>query len=237
MRELLERNRLRINEELASHDSRKYFSTATYADSIVTIPALRAHLHGKLIDIGCGDMPFKALIEELVIQYDSIDIERRVSDVKYVGNIQDMNMIDNDRYDSALCLEVLEHVQDPFKAISEIHRILKKGGKLVCSVPHLSRLHEEPNDYYRYTKYGLRYLFENSGFHVISIEPSGGIFCFLGHQISTLFLCPIWHIPFVKDIAFWINKWIFVKGLFTLDKLFDKKKVFALGYTCVVEKF
>jgi SAM-dependent methyltransferase len=181
-------------------------------------------------------MPFRSLIEERVNQYDSIDIERRTSNVKYLGDIQDMNMIDNDNYDSALCLEVLEHVPNPFKALSEIHRILKKGAKLVCSAPHLSRLHEEPHDYYRYTKYGLRYLFENSGFRVISIEPCGGIFCFLGHQLSTLFLLPVWHIPILKDVAFWINKWIFVKGFYTCDKLFDKEKIFALGYTCVVEK-
>lgn len=236
MRELLKRNRLRVNEELASYDSRRYFSTATYANSIITAPALCAHLHGKCIDIGCGDMPFRSLIEEHVIQYDSIDIERRVYNVKYIGDIQDMNMIDNNSYDSALCLEVLEHVPNPFKAISEIHRILKKGGKLVCSAPHLSRLHEEPHDYYRYTKYGLKYLFENSGFDVVSIEPRGGIFCFLGHQISTLFLLPVWHIPILKDVAFWINKWIIVKGLYTFDKLFDKRKIFALGYTCVVKK-
>ena len=175
MRELLKRNRLRINRELASYDSRKYFSPSCYADSIVTVHALLVHLQGKCIDIGCGDMPFRSLIEERVNQYDSIDIERRTSNVKYLGDIQDMNMIDNDNYDSALCLEVLEHVPNPFKALSEIHRILKKGAKLVCSAPHLSRLHEEPHDYYRYTKYGLRYLFENSGFRVISIEPCGGI--------------------------------------------------------------
>lgn len=236
MRELLKRNRLRIKRELTSYDLRKYFSPSYYADSIITSHVLLANLQGKCIDIGCGDMPFRSLIETRVNQYDSIDIERRASNVRYLGDIQDMNMIDNDSYDSALCLDVLEHVPNPFKAISEIHRILKKGAKLVCSVPHLSRLHEEPHDYYRFTKYGLRYSFENAGFHVLSIEPCGGIFCFLGHQLSTIFLLFVWHIPILKDIAFWINKWVFVKGFYTCDKLFDKEKIFALGYTCVVEK-
>ena len=236
MQELLERNRSRINEELASYELRKHFSPAAFAHNTVTVPALCTHLYGKLIDIGCGDMPFRSLIERYISQYDSIDIERRVSDVKYIGDVQKMNMIDNESYDSALCLEVLEHVKNPVKAISEIHRVLKKGGKLVCSVPHLSRLHEEPNDYYRYTKYGLMYLFQSSGFNVIYIEPRGGIFCFLGHQISTLVLGLVWHIPVLKGIAFWLNRWVFVKCIYTLDKLFDKRKLFALGYTCVVEK-
>jgi len=236
MQELLKHNRIRINKELPSSSQRKYFSAALFAHNVVTESAVCTYLYGKFIDIGCGDMPFRPQIENIVSQYDSFDIERRISGVKYIGDIQDMNMIGNDSYDSALCLEVLEHVPNPFKAVSEIHRILRVGGKLVCSVPHLSRLHEEPNDYYRYTKYGLRYLFEDNGFKVISIEPRGGLFSFLGHQISTVILCFVWHIPVVKDIAFLLNKWIFVRGTYKLDKLFDKGKIFALGYTCVVEK-
>ena len=235
MRELLKRNRLRINQELG-HDARKYFSPSMYADSVVTVPALLEHIHGKCIDIGCGDMPFRPLLAGQVTQYDSFDIERRASGVTYVGDIQDMNMIDDESYDSALCLEVLEHVPNPFTALSEIHRILKPGGKLVCSVPHLSRLHEEPHDYYRFTRYGLRYLFEHSGFDVIRIEPRGGLFCFLGHQLSSLFLLPVWHIPVVKNIFFWINRWLMVKGSYALDQLFDRQKTFALGYTCVAKK-
>ena len=236
MQGLLKRNRLKINKELTSYNSRKYFSPSSYAVSLVTSAALSVHLYGKCIDIGCGDMPFRPLIKKHVTQYDSVDIEKRVPDVTYLADIQDMSVIASDRYDSALCLEVLEHVPNPLKAITEIHRILKKGAKLVCSTPHLSRLHEEPHDYYRFTKYGLKYLFENSGFHIISIEPAGGIFCFLGHQLSTLFLLPVWHIPILKNLVFWINKWLIVKLFYTCDKLFDKDKIFALGYLCVVEK-
>ena len=235
MRELLKRNRSRINQELA-YDARRYFSPSMYADSLVTVPALLEHIHGTCIDIGCGDMPFRPLLAGQVTQYDSFDRERRVPDVKYVGDIQDMNMIDDESYDSALCLEVLEHVPDPFKAMSEIRRILKPGGTLVCSVPHLSRLHEEPHDYYRFTEHGLKYLFEHSGFDVILIKPRGSLFCFLGHQLSSLFLLPVWHIPIVKHIFFWINQWIIVKGSYALDQLLDKRGTFALGYTCAAEK-
>jgi len=236
MKGLLQRNRLKINKELNSYDSRKYFTPSCYANSFVTVSALSAHLHGKCIDIGCGDMPFRTLIEKHVSQYDSVDIEKRSPDVTYLADIQDMHIIDSDSYDSALCLEVLEHVPNPFHAISEIHRILKKDASLVCSVPHLSRLHEEPHDYYRYTKHGIKYLFETSGFHVVSIQPAGGIFCFLGHQLSTMFLLPVWHIPILKNLVWGINKWLIVKPCYACDKLFDKNKIFASGYTCVVRK-
>ncbi len=236
MLNLLKRNRLNINKELSSFNTRKYFSPACFAESKTTYLALSTYLTGKCIDIGCGDMPYKDSIEKQVSQYDSIDIEKRSPVVTFIGDVQDMGMINSDNYDSALCLEVLEHVPNPVKAISEIHRILNNGSKLVCSVPHLSRLHEEPHDYYRYTKYGLKFLFENAGFHIISIEPTGGIFCFIGHQISSILLLPIWHIPILKHIVFFLNKWLIVKFFYFCDTIFDKQKIFALGYTCVVEK-
>jgi SAM-dependent methyltransferase len=236
MRELLKRNRTRINEEFVSYETRKHLSAATYADSVITVKALSSHVHGKCIDIGCGDMPYRKLIEDRAEQYDSLDMERRVPDVKFIGSVQDMNMIENSTYDSALCLEVLEHVRDPFKAVSEINRIMKPGGILVCSVPHLSRLHEEPNDYFRYTKYGLTHLFESSGFEMISIEPRGGLFCFLAHQVSLVLLLPIWHVPLLKRLIFFANKLLFVRAVCLFDGMLDKSKVFALGYTCVVRK-
>ena len=233
---MFKENCLKIYETFHSYELRKDLSPATYAHIAVTVPALIEHLSGCCLDIGCGEMPFKSLIEKHVSSYDSIDIERRVPEVSYVGSIQDMHMIEDGAYDSALCLEVLEHVQNPFIAVSEIHRILKKGGKLVCSVPHLSRLHEEPHDYFRYTLYGLQSLFENSGFKVISITPRGGLFSFLGHQLSTLVLCSTWQIPILKQLAFLINKYLIVRGAYSLDRIIDKKNLFALGYTCVLEK-
>lgn len=236
MQDLLKRNRSNINQELASYASRQYFSPSCYAHSVVILPAISAYLRGKCIDVGCGDMPFRAFIEKHVSQYDTLDIEKRADDVTYLSDIQDMSMIDVDTYDSAICLEVLEHVPNPCKAISEIHRILKKGAKLICSVPHLSRLHEEPHDYYRYTKHGLTYLFESAGFRIISIEPTGGMLCFLGHQLSTILLLPVWHIPILKNVVFWMNKWLVVQLFYHCDKLFDQRKIFALGYACVLEK-
>ena len=236
MKELIKKNRLKVNEELRSAERRRFFSPASYGGYQVTVPLILEYAHGELIDIGCGDMPFKDIIRGKVTLYDSLDIERRVSDVKYVGDIQNMDIIEDCRYDSAVCLEVIEHVQNPFQAVAEIYRILKKGGILILSVPHLSRLHEEPNDFFRYTKYGLQSLLEGAGFKVLKITPQGGIFSFIGHQFSTIFVCMFWHIPIIKKIVFLMNKWFCVKVCYLLDKMFDDKKIFALGYTCVAQK-
>jgi len=47
---------------------------------------------------------------------------------------------------------------------------------MILQVPFQWWLHEQPFDYYRYTSYGLKYLFEKAGFKVIEISPTGGFF-------------------------------------------------------------
>ncbi len=233
---MFKHNYQKINRQYQTFETRKELSPANYGHVKVTVPAICSALSGKFLDIGCGDMPFKPLIQKYVREYDSIDVEKRTADVQFIGTVQDMSMISDQSYDSAMCLEVLEHVSDPNIAISEICRILKKKGKLVCSVPHLSRLHEVPHDYFRYTKYGIRSLFEHAGFKVISIIPRGGLFSFLGHQLSTILLCLTWNIPLLRSVSWVLNKYMLVRGVYFLDQITDREKIFALGYTCVFEK-
>jgi len=236
MRKFLEKNRRRIRQELSDAKDIMYFTPAALTEKTMTAKALSIYAHGKLIDIGCGNMPFKELVMDKVTQYDTFDAEKRVPNVKFIGDIQKMDAIVDSSYDCALCLGVLEHVQNPFKAIAEVNRVLKKGAIAIITVPHLSRLHEEPNDYFRFTKYGLKSLLEEVGFEVLEINPCGGIFSFLGHQFSTIFVCLFWHIPVIRKIVFFINKWFCVIPCYLLDKVFDKEKIFALGYICIAKK-
>jgi SAM-dependent methyltransferase len=236
MKALLQRNRQKINKDLKDPHQRKLFSPVNYASHIITVPAILKYACGKLIDIGCGDMPYQTILPASVTQYDTIDVERRVPEVKFQSDIHNMTMFSDESYDTAICLEVLEHVPNPFTALAEIARILKRDAHLILSVPHLSRLHEEPHDYFRYTHYGLQSMLADSGFRILEIKSRGGLFCFLGHQFSTCFLCPIWHIPLIKQIFFFINTWLCVKFCYFLDTIFDKQKIFAAGYTVIAQK-
>ena len=70
------------------------------------------------------------------------------------------NLSFNDaEFDTVFVLEVLEHVQKPSLASTELHRVLKSTGKLLVSTLFIFGIHDAPYDYYRYTKYGLKYLF------------------------------------------------------------------------------
>jgi len=62
-------------------------------------------------------------------------------------------------FDVVLCCSVLEHLEDPRKAIAEMMRVLKPQGSIIVSVPFLFPLHDAPGDYWRFTKYGLKSLF------------------------------------------------------------------------------
>lgn len=199
------------------------------------MPAIARYCRGEVIDLGCGDMPYKDVVLKYATRYDSLDVTPCSTEVTFSGDIQDLGCICDASYDAALCLEVLEHVPDPLKALQETHRILKEDGILIVSVPHLSRVHDEPHDYFRFTHYGLRVLLERAGFSVMEIRERGGLFSFLGHQFSSVFLAWCWEVPLVHSVAFYLNKWCVVRPCCWVDRYVAPRR-FPLGYTCVARK-
>ncbi|MEM7541933.1 MAG: methyltransferase domain-containing protein [Pseudomonadota bacterium] len=68
-------------------------------------------------------------------------------------------------------LEILEHLREPAKAISEAHRVLAKDGVLILSLPFWYRLHGFPTDYQRLTSSGVDNLLQ--GFKYRSVVALG----------------------------------------------------------------
>ncbi len=95
---------------------------------------------------------------------ETLDISTEFSPT-YVGDLCQFNpSIPDARFDGVFCTEVLEHVNQPFNAISEIMRILKPGGLLVASSPFNFRIHGPLPDNWRFSEHGWRVLlkdFEN----------------------------------------------------------------------------
>lgn len=236
MKELIQSNRHRLERDTLNSPDRCLFSPAVYSQYRDTLPVLREYASGRLIDLGCGDMPFRDLILDQVISYDSIDRFPRTPEVTFVGDIQDMSLIANGCYDTAICLEVLEHVPDPLRAVREVFRILKPSGIFIVSVPHLSRLHDEPYDYYRFTRHGLKYILESGGFEILRLDARGGIVSFLGHQFSTIVLGIVWQVPILKNIAWFLNSWLVTRVAYTFDKVFYTRDILPLGYCAVARK-
>ena len=80
------------------------------------------------------------------------------------------------KYDKIICLAVLEHVYNPFKAVDNIKKMLKKNSILYGYVPYLYKYHAPENlkfqDYFRFSKDALAYLFKE--FNEIEIFPIRG---------------------------------------------------------------
>ena len=86
-----------------------------------------------------------------------------------VADIKRLPFKDNSA-DAIICNAVLEHVDKPFQAMDELHRILSEGGELAFYVPWLFRYHSAPCDYFRYTQDGIRSLTDK--FSEVSIAPT-----------------------------------------------------------------
>ncbi|MBZ0166274.1 MAG: class I SAM-dependent methyltransferase, partial [Candidatus Omnitrophica bacterium] len=185
------------------------------------------------LDVGAGDQPYGDLLPAAVTDYDSIDLTQCHPKQTFVGSATHMNMIADATYDTALCFSVLEHVHDPWKAVAEIRRVLKPGGTLILTVPHLSRLHEIPHDYFRFTHYGLWAMLEDHGFEILESEKNGSFLSFLAHQMSTLLLCLCWRIPGLKQLSWLVNKWLLVLPVAWIDGMFMKTSLMPLNYYCV----
>jgi ubiquinone/menaquinone biosynthesis C-methylase UbiE len=82
-------------------------------------------------------------------------------------------------FDIILANNVIEHFYDPVQAVAEMHRVLKKDGKIYFTIPFLYPVHEAPHDYSRFTRFGLEKLFER--FTEVEIHARGGWFSTTAH--------------------------------------------------------
>jgi SAM-dependent methyltransferase len=139
-----------------------------------------------------------------------------------------------DSADTVLCTFVLEHLERPQDALREMHRILKPNGHMILGAPLFWHLHEEPRDFYRYTKYGLTHLLITAGFEVVQIEPLAGFvvtftqeLCyFLEGRGGRMLRYPVWLLQFLLQ-----------SGAYQLHRLGrDREHRFTWAYIAVAKK-
>ena len=69
-------------------------------------------------------------------------------------------------FDRVICTQVLEHVPDPLLLLKEMARVCKRGGAVIISLPFVYPEHEQPFDYFRFTRFGITELLEKAGMKV-----------------------------------------------------------------------
>jgi len=177
--------------------------------TIVTFlrPAL-CKLEGKILDVGAGESPWHEWLHDKT-NYVGLDLygadkfgmtSARKDIIYYDGKIIPFNA---SSFDTVLCIEVLEHVEEPIAFIQEIVRILKSEGRLILSIPFSARRHHIPNDFQRFTREGLHRLLMQSGFVEIDIVERGNDLCVITNKLLVVML------GLVKPQRYWqiIFKW------------------------------
>lgn len=213
----------------------EYFSLTPTSFTLLQAlkPLLSQYCRGRVLDAGAGRGAYRDLLLNHADEYVGMDVGSS-SATAVVGDAQSLPFSDAS-FDTVFCSQVLEHVPEPWLALNEFRRVLKPGGALILSVPHISWLHNEPHDYYRYTRHGLSFLTKKAGFLQPSITPAGGLFSLLGHIPSTAVMNLTFGIPVLHIVVRTLNRlWVRLVGF--CDNAFEKKKIFALNYVCIATK-
>src|SRR5689334_14447135 len=106
--------------------SRRGAFEAQAIQEVFIIRALKEHLPvifeeyifpeklASVLDVGCGNQPFRALLENAGLLYQSMDIQQNDhGNVDYLGFIdQSLPVPNTKKFDLIMCTEVMEHVLD-----------------------------------------------------------------------------------------------------------------------------
>ncbi len=139
------------------------------------IKSLSGALTGNVLDVGCGQKPYRELFS--VASYTGLEFDTPQNRKQKSGDgvffySGGAFPFPDKKFDSVLSTEVLEHVFEPDLLLKEIHRVMKDGGMFLLSVPFVWDEHEQPYDFGRYSSFGLKYLLEKHGFEIVESKKS-----------------------------------------------------------------
>jgi SAM-dependent methyltransferase len=139
---------------------------------------LARYLGGRLLDLGCGDVPYYGSFKQYVTEWYCVDWPNSPHKNLHTDLNWDLARplpIEDSTFDTVLLLESLEHQIDPAATLAEAARLLKPGGHLIVTIPFMYFLHEEPFDFVRLTRHALRIYAQNARLTVVSLEERGGL--------------------------------------------------------------
>jgi SAM-dependent methyltransferase len=145
--------------------------------------AHRAFGRYRVLDVGCGRRFYEPLFAPHTTSYVGVDpVDNPKADLR--GSVEDLP-VEDASFDVVLCIQVLEHCDDPAKAVSELHRVTAPGGRVLATTHGVMPYHPSPTDYWRWTHTGLEKLFaENAAWRSVRVTPSSGTTACLGMLIS-----------------------------------------------------
>ena len=169
-----------------------------------------------VLDIGGRDRGNFKKPKESVKKWIFADVNSS-HDPDVVLNVADMSAIKNNFVDIVLATELFEHVSKPEKGIGECFRVLKKKGVFIISAPFLYRIHNDPDDFQRWTDEKWRRELRKTGFKVERFEVMGRFFSvmadnfrFFVQSLPRLLRYIIYPLVLVSDLVSLLDKTNFV---------------------------
>ena len=109
----------------------------------------------------------------------------------------------------------------------------------MVTVPQLNELHDEPHDYFRFTKYGLEEIFNQAGFKVVSIDRRGG-FWSVNAQMKIRYAIDLFRLNKIRLLRWIFQPFIWLCGMSAvLIDYFDKSRAgqkHAIGWLIIAQK-
>lgn len=184
---------------------------ATHNDSAQIQAALKLCLSRlgpgtRGLNVGAGSTRLHPAVMNLdIVSTPTVDVCASVDQLPFRDEV----------FDLVLSQEVLEHVPNPFRGISEMKRVLRRGGILYCQVPFTIGYHPGPTDFWRFTIQGIRELVQREGLEVqqldIAVGPGTGFYRIAVEFIATgaSRLWPSLYFPFKALMALFLYpfKW------------------------------
>ncbi len=131
-----------------------------------------------MLDVGCGSKPYYPFFASAG-SYVGVDVKENAA-ADLVGSVESLP-VDDASFDVVLCTQVLEHVDDPARAVRELHRVTAPAGRVLASTHGVMLYHPNPQDLWRWTHTGLRRLFESAAdWASLEVEPGAGSAACLG---------------------------------------------------------
>lgn len=170
------------------------------------------HIRGKVLDVGAGAFDRYGKLFSCD-SYTRMDVSAREG-IDLVGTAEHIPVPDSS-YDAIVCTQVLGDVKDPRAAVKEFFRVLKPSGVVLASEALFNPLHDQPNDYWRFTPYTFTTLFTEAGFSGVTIEALGGFWSVGAQQVIRYCIerfnlynrSRVWSVPlkYIGRISMWFD--------------------------------
>jgi SAM-dependent methyltransferase len=140
-------------------------------------PLLASAARGPVLDVGCGEQPFRRAIVASGCRYVGMDVvQNAAGTVDAIGAVDALPEpwpLPDARYPLVICTEVLEHVSQIEAAFANLRRLTAPSGVVVVTTPFMFPMHMEPSDYRRLTVHGLERLASANRFRIERLDRLG----------------------------------------------------------------